>query len=316
MGKSFIAPWWLKSPHLQTLFPTFFRQPVSLPLHRERLVTPDSDFIDIAYPDDNGGALVFIFHGLEGSLQSHYARGMMKALYDAGMFPVFMHFRGCNGETNQTVRRYHSCETSDPKLLLDTFRERYPHRACFAVGFSLGGNMLLKWLSELNESSPFDKTVAISVPFDLSICDQRLQQGLSRIYLRHLLNKLRVAIKLKHDAGLFPLDYEKVMNSKTFREFDEHATAPMHGFQGADDYYATCSSKFYLHTISTPTLVIQSRDDPFLIPEALPGKERLPACIEMALSDTGGHVGFITGNNPFKPRYWAEEKTVRYLLGQ
>lgn len=309
----FKAAWWCSNPHCQTIYPTFFRKAVHIKLSKERLTTPDGDFLDIAYPDDNGGHLVLVFHGLEGSLQSHYAKGMLKALYDAGLYPVFMHFRGCSGEANKTTRRYYSAETSDPAFLLQTFQQRYPQRDIYAVGFSLGGNMLLKWLNDMGENSPMKKAVAISVPFDLSSCDKRLQKGLSRIYLKHLLDKLHEGIKLKHEAGLFPADYTKAINSKTFWEFDEYATAPLHGFKGADDYYAKCSSKFYMKDIQTPTLIIQAKDDPFLTLDALPNYNETPPTIKLELTDKGGHVGFIAGSNPFAPEYWSERRTVDFF---
>ncbi|MEJ2142369.1 MAG: hydrolase [Gammaproteobacteria bacterium] len=313
MMDNFKAAWWCSNPHCQTIFPTFFRKPVQIELNEERLITADNDFLDIAYPDDNDGDLVLVFHGLEGSLQSHYSRGMLKALYDTGLYPVFMHFRGCSGEANKTTRRYYSAETSDPTFLLDTFQQRYPERNIYAVGFSLGGNMLLKWLNDLGEQTPIQKAVAISVPFDLSICDKRLQHGLSRIYLKHLLDRLHEGIRLKYDAGLFPHNYKKAMNSKTFWEFDEYATAPLHGFEGADDYYAKCSSKFYLENVHTPTLIIQAKDDPFITADALPSKNTFSSAITLELTDKGGHVGFISGNNPFNPEYWAEQRTVEFF---
>ena len=309
----FKAAWWLSNPHLQTLYPTFFRKPVDIKLTEERLTTPDNDFLDIAYPKDNGGDLVLVFHGLEGSLQSHYIKGMLKALHNAGLYPIFMHFRGCSGEANKATRRYYSAETSDPTFLLETFINRYPGREVYTVGFSLGGNMILKWLNNMGKNSPIKKAVAISVPFDLSNCDKRLQKGLSRIYLKHLLNKLHEGIKLKHDAGLFPADYDKAINSKTFWEFDEFATAPLHGCEGADDYYAKCSSKFYMKNIETPTLIIQAKDDPFLTSEALPTDGELSSSISLELTNKGGHVGFIAGSNPFEPEYWTEQRTVNFF---
>ena len=309
----FKAAWWCSNPHLQTLYPSFFRKPVHIKLNDERLTTPDNDFLDIAYPDDNGGSLVLVFHGLEGSLQSHYIKGMLKALYDAGLYPVFMHFRGCSGEANRTTRRYYSAETSDPAFLLETFTKRNPGRDVYAVGFSLGGNMILRWLNDLGEQSPIKKAVAISVPFDLSDCDKRLQKGVSRIYLKHLLTKLHEGINLKHEAGLFPADYQKAINSKTFWQFDEYATAPLHGFKGADDYYAKCSSKFYLKNIKTPTLIIQAKDDPFLTTKAVPMRDELSAAITLELTNKGGHVGFISGTIPFKPEFWTEQRTVQFF---
>lgn len=316
MTNHFHAPWWLRHTHLQTLYPAFFRKKVHIQLHSERLATPDSDFIDIAYPDDNNGDLVLVFHGLEGSIESHYSRGMLKALYDAGLLPVFMHFRGCSGVANNQPRRYHSAETSDPALLFQVMTNRYPGRKIYAVGFSLGGNMVLKWLNDLADSSPIKKAVAISVPFDLSICDKRLQKGLSNIYLKHLLAKLHQGIKLKYEAGLFPADYDKAINSKTFWEFDEYATAPLHGFKGADDYYAQCSSKFHLNNIQTPTLIIQAKDDPFLTDEALPTASELSPHITLELTQNGGHVGFIARKGLLGLEYWAEQRTVEFFTSQ
>jgi predicted alpha/beta-fold hydrolase len=311
--EQFKPAWWLSNPHLQTIYPTLFRKSVHIKLNKERLETADNDFLDIAYPDDNGGNLVLIFHGLEGSLDSHYAKGMIKALHDAGLQPVFMHFRGCSGEINRTTRRYNAADSLDAGFLMATLRERFPGRDINAIGFSLGANMLLKWLNQMGKNSPIKKAVAISVPFDLAICDKRLRLGVSRFYLKHLLKELHDSIRRKHEAGLFPADYEKAIHSKTFWEFDEYATAPLHGFSGADDYYAKCSSKFYMKNIHTPTLIIQAADDPFLTPKALPKDSDMSPAVSLELSKKGGHVGFITGAIPFRPEYWLEKRTVAFL---
>ncbi|MGH8120005.1 MAG: YheT family hydrolase, partial [Gammaproteobacteria bacterium] len=187
MPSAFKAAWWLPGGHAQTLWPALMRRRMSLQLDRERLLLSDGDFLDLAWAGNNDGAIVILLHGLEGSLHSHYAMGMLNALCRQGFRPVFMHFRGCSGTPNLKARGYHSGETGDLRQVIGILRTRYPGQKLAAVGFSLGGNVLLKYLGEEKSACMFSAAVCISVPFELSRSANRLNQGFSKLYQWHLL---------------------------------------------------------------------------------------------------------------------------------
>jgi len=190
---SFKSAWWLNNPHLQTLWPALLRQPIkNLMLTRERFELPDGDFVDLEWSGEGEKPLVLILHGLEGSIESHYAKGMILALNQQGWRAVFMHFRSCSGEPNRLPRSYHSGDTGDLDVIVRALRAREPRVPLAAIGFSLGGNVLLKWLGETGENNPLVAATAISVPFELHKTITRINQGFSRIYQKHLLRCLCV----------------------------------------------------------------------------------------------------------------------------
>lgn len=305
---NFKPHWLLRSPHLQTLWPVWTK-PKPPSGRMERLELPDGDFLDLQW-FDGGGPLVIVMHGLEGSIESHYAGAVMRALMKNGYTGLFMHFRGCSGEPNRLDRAYHSGETGDFTSVLEhaTYVTGKPLHA--AIGYSLGGNVLLKWLGEQGASAPIEKAVSVSVPFRLDAAGQRLEQGISRIYQNHLMQKMRAGYKARFSHRSSPLDVD-VDELETFWQFDDKVTAPLHGFDGADDYYNRCSSRQFLKAIEKTTLVIHAEDDPFMFPETVPEESELSPSVTLELSKHGGHVGFIGGR--FLPQRWLEGRILDFL---
>ncbi len=222
-----------------------------------------------------------------------------------------MHFRGCGGVENRLARGYHSGDTGDIRELLRVLEERHPDRWMAAVGFSLGGNALLKYLGEEGPKSRLAQAVAVSVPFDLSRCNERLSTGLSRGYSRHILRSLRAKVAdravLLREAGV---DVERALSSRDFRTFDDAVVAPIFGFTDADDYYAQSSCGQFLQRIEVPTLIIHAQDDPFMDPQVVPSDAELSECVTLELSAGGGHVGFVGGHLPGRAVYWLDERIL------
>jgi uncharacterized protein len=287
----FKPAWWLRNPHLQTLWPVFFRRHLRPKLRRERLELPDGDFVD-------------------------YARGMLTALPRHGMRAVLMHFRGCSGEPNRLARAYHSGDTGDIDFLVRTLKAREPNTPLAAIGYSLGGNALLKWLGEHGKDAPLQCAVAVSVPFLLHESTAHMNRGLSRAYQWHLLKSLKEGARRK--AGKFtpPAPLKEINQMKSFFEFDDRVTARLHGFEGAMHYYTSSSSRQYLNRIRIPTLIVHAIDDPFMHAQVIPEAGELSPAIELDLHRHGGHVGFVGGHLPWKPRYWLDERIPAWLRKQ
>ncbi|WP_035215728.1 hydrolase [Desulfobulbus elongatus] len=295
---TFQPPSWLRNPHLQTLWPKLFRRRPVLSLRRERLELADADFIDLAWTAPAGGPVVLMLHGLEGDLRSHYALPVMAVLLHAGLQPVFMHLRGCSGEPNRLPRTYHSGAIEDLAEVLALLRAS-GRPAAAAIGFSLGGNLLLRYLGVAGDASQLRAAMAVSVPFVLADAARRLEQGSSRLYQQYLLDRMKRSYRWKCQAVASPLrvDLDRI---RTLREYDERITAPLNGFAGADDYYARCSSMGYLPAITTPTLILHSTDDPFMYPHNVPRADQVGPGIRLAIQEHGGHVGFIDGRFPWR----------------
>ena len=319
-GSGTIAPadftpaWWLPGPHAQTLWPALLRRTRPVSLTRERLELPDGDFVDIDWTGDSG-PIVVILHGLQGSSRSTHVQGLLAALGRRGWRGAVMHFRGCSGEPNRLLRTYHSGETGDIGYVMSRLRERHPSTPVAAVGYSLGGNVLLKWLAERGADAELSAAVAVSVPFRLDRAAERLECGFSRVYKRHFIADLQRTIlkKFQHRPG--PLDIDAVRREWTFRGFDDRVTAPLHGFRNAEDYYHTASCRQYLRGVSCATLIVHALDDPFMTRDVVPRREELAPSIRLELSATGGHVGFVEGSAPWSARYWLEERIPRFLAG-
>lgn len=224
-----------------------------------------------------------------------------------------MHFRGCSGEPNRLPRTYHSGDTGDVAEVVARLRAVDDVPALAVVGYSLGGNVLLKWLGEQGRDAPLDAAVAVSVPYTLSMAAQRLGTGLSRIYQRRLIADLRAKLHRKFAAGSSPIDLERADASRDFWEFDDAVTAPLHGFHDVHDYYNRSSSRQYLRNIHVPTLMLHAEDDPFMTPRVLPSRDELSPSIRLEVSARGGHVGFVHGSLPWRPRYWLEERIPAFL---
>ncbi|MBX6362672.1 MAG: hydrolase [Gemmatimonadetes bacterium] len=310
----------LRHAHAQTIFGRLLRREGWRALRRERWETPDGDFVDLDFapePAADGAPLVLLLHGLEGSARRGYAINTYRALAARGVGAVGLNFRSCSGEVNRTARFYHSGDTGDIRFVLETLAERYPGRRLGAIGFSLGGNALLKYLGEAGEAARVSAAAAVSIPFDLAAGARHLDRSrMGRFYTSTFLKTLREKAEAKRPLLDGQVDLDRVRGARTFREFDDAATAPLHGFADADDYYARSSSARFLERIRVPTLLLHSRDDPFLPEEAIPWAAiRANPCLHAVITDEGGHVGFI-GGTPFRPKFWAEEEAARFLAGE
>jgi hypothetical protein len=314
---TFRPAWWLPSPHGQTLWPAYVRREPSVIRVPERITTPDGDFLDLEWTPGGDGPVVLVLHGLEGSAESHYARGMLAALDARGFRPVLMHFRNCSGEPNRARISYTGGETGDLDWLVRELGRRFPGLSLGVVGFSLGANVVLKWLGEQGAGAPVQAAAGVSPPFELGKAAWRLEQGMSRLYGRYLLKaaKASYAAKFRHRTDA-PVPMAGLGMLKTFRQFDERITAPLHGYAGAEDYYRRASSRPFLPAIRVPTRVLHARDDPFTTPDAIPGPHEVPDALSLEVSDQGGHVGFVAGPHPARPRYWAEEAVVAHLAAE
>jgi len=312
VAAGFDPPFWLGHRHLQTVLPNAIRRrPRGLPLRRERVELPDGDFVDVDWLGPDGSPIVVVLHGLEGSIESPYAASLLRSLSQAGYRGALLHFRGCSGEPNRLPRAYHSGDTAHLEHFLALLAEREPEVPRAAVGYSLGGNALLKWLGESGDSTCLTAAVAVSVPFDLGRCAEAMDRGFSRVYQRQLIARMQRngRAKARVVAG-FPTypDHEV----RSFRRFDDKLTAPLHGFHDAADYYARCSSRRFLRGIRTPTLIIHAADDPFMDPGVVPTAAELAPAVTLELAARGGHVGFIAG--PWwRPHRWVDRRVVTLL---
>lgn len=319
----FKPAWWLKNCHLQTIYPSLYRKAPNPPdSRRERLITPDDDFIDVDFCGIGNQPIVILLHGLTGSSQSGYIKGLQTVLLNQGFRSAAINFRGCSGESNNRARCYHSGETEDTHFLYQTLRQREPVTPIAAVGFSLGGNVLLKWLGEHGADLDLFAAVAVSVPLVLGICATKLDSGFSKAYRANLLNELKgyMSNKLHHLENMGRLDdaakikgLGDLSSINSFWEYDDRVVAKLHGFQDVHDYYNRSSSRQYLKSIAVRTLLIQAVDDPFMTAEVLPKQEELSPQVQLEFTAHGGHVGFVAGNIPFRPQFWLEDRIPAFL---
>jgi len=294
------APPWLAGAHAQTIWPRF--HPGPLPVYRrERWDTPDGDFIDLDWIDGPPGApLLVLFHGLEGSSRSHYARAIMRAVRAQGWLGVVPHFRGCSGEPNRLPRAYHSGDADEIDWVLRRLHALHPQRPLYAAGISLGGNALAKWAGERGEGAGrvVRAIAAICAPLDLAVAGRALERGFNRVYTEYFLRTLRpgALAKLARFPGI--ADRERILRARSLYEFDDAVTAPLHGFRSADDYWQRASSKPHLHGIRVPALLLNAQNDPFLPGHALPGANEVSTHVLREYPSQGGHVGFVSGRLP------------------
>ncbi|WP_439854299.1 hydrolase [Pseudomonas yamanorum] len=316
----------LGNPHLQTLWGPLWRKTTHIERQRERLWLADGDFLDLDWhgPHEATTPLVLVLHGLTGSSNSPYVAGLQKALAAQGWASVALNWRGCSGEPNLLARSYHSGASEDLAETIAHLRAKRPLAPLYAVGYSLGGNVLLKHLGETGEASGLQGAAAVSVPFRLDQCADRIGLGFSRVYQKHFMREMLAYIRVKqsrflkdgHEAGLKTLaDLGSLEKMRTFWDFDGRVTAPLHGFLSAEDYYRRASSRYYLGGIRTPTLIIQAADDPFVFAHSLPEASELSDCTEFELLAKGGHVGFVDGSLK-QPTYYLERRIPEWLLAQ
>ena len=321
------APSWLPGGHVQTIYAALLLPRAQVVYRRERWDTPDGDFIDLDWVDSKvqdssykfqgTPPLVVLFHGLEGSSHSHYSLALMAALRGRGMRGVVVHFRGCSGEPNRLPRAYHSGDAREIDWILRRLRAQNAATPLLAVGVSLGGNALLKWLGESGDGAipVIDSAAAVSAPLDLMAAGDALGQGFSLVYARNFLNTLKAKslAKLERFPGLY--DAAAVRESRTLREFDNLVTAPLHGYKDTDDYWTRASSKPGLKNVRVPTLIINAKNDPFLPSQALPGTADVPEAVTLEQPGEGGHVGFVSGTFPGSPDWLPRRVLVFFERG-
>ena len=313
----FQPAWWLSGPHGQTVWASKCRRRPQLALQRERLELADGDFIDLDWTVNSTGPIVLVLTGLEGSSKSNYARGLLAQCLQRGWRGVVMHFRGCSEEPNRLPRSYNAGETGDVAEVVKHLQQREANIKLAVVGYSLGGNVLLKWLGEQGEKSSLQAAAAVSVPFLLESVTQCLRSGFSRIYQRSFLKSMFANYQRKFEQLSIapPLAFDKLPQIQDFYDFDDRITAPLHGYDNARDYYQRGSCRQYLHQIKRPTLILHSLDDPFMASEIIPAENELSNSIVLELSQKGGHVGFIGGSLPWQAEYWLEQRIPEFLAG-
>jgi len=302
-ASTYRAPWWLPNAHVQTIYARRLAQNHAVPYRRRRWETPDGDFIDLDWLAgiSKSDKLLVLFHGLEGCSRSHYALSLLAACRQWGWRAVVPHFRGCGGEPSRLARSYHSGDSREIDWILRRLRQEQPASEIHVVGVSLGGNMLLKWLGEEGAAavSVVARAVAVSTPLDLVAAAGALDAGLNRIlYTGHFLRYLKPKALAKIAAHGLEIDGRGIIESSTFRQFDDRFTAPVHGFADADDYWRRSSSKPWLKQIRVPTLLINARNDPFLPERALPLAHEVSESVTLEFPREGGHAGFVSGKFP------------------
>ena len=316
-SRPFRAAWWYPGPHAQTVWAAFLRPAPRMAARRERWDTPDGDFLDLDRLDGPPGSpLLLVLHGLEGSSRSKPVRGLLRGARRAGWRAAAMNFRSCGGEPNRLRRSYHGGETSDLAWVVDRLAREDAAAPILCAGFSLGGNVLLKYLGERGEAAALQlrAAAAISAPFDLAASARGLERGFSRLYRRQLVENLRRKTLTK--LARFPdlVNREALRAARTLEQFDDAVTAPVHGFPDAEAYWAASSSLAYLPKIRRPTLLINAQDDPFYPGRLLPRKEVAANPHLRALFPArGGHMGFLSGAIPGLPSAWAEAQTLAFL---
>lgn len=285
----------------------------------ETVETSDGDRVHLYHRDvAEDRPRVFLLHGLEGSVNSHYVQGIVERAERRGWNTTLLVFRGCGPELNAGPRMYHSGETTDLRHTLELMTARFPEAAVFLAGVSLGGNVLLKYLGEAPDRVPAQvrAAVAVSVPFDLEAGCRNLQKGFARIYDRHFLNSLRrkALRKLAQHPGLF--DQTRLLAARTIEDFDDGVTGPIHGFAGSNDYYTRSSSIHFIADIRVPALLLSAEDDPFL-PHAVLQRVREVARrnqhLQLQFTAHGGHVGFLSGSVPFRAVHWGEDRLMSFF---
>ncbi len=311
---SYHPPLALCSGHLQTIYPALFRKVPIITDRRERIETPDGDFLDLDWKDcPSSRRLVILSHGLEGSSHQAYVQGMARVFHETGWNILAWNYRGCSGEINRRIKSYHSGATEDLHTVLNHVYEHYPVLEIALIGFSLGGNITLKYLGE--QSDQVDKrikaAVAFSVPCDLESSSIQLESLTNRIYMARFLRTLRKKIRQKMEVFPGQLADKGLSSMKTFREFDGGYTAPMHGFTSAEDYWTRSSSRPFIPKIRISSLLINALNDPFLAAPCYPYPEaEASPCFHMTTPKHGGHMGFPSFRTQ---NYWSERSALLFV---
>jgi uncharacterized protein len=312
------SPLW-RHPHAQTILANSLRPTSGARFHRLRLNTDDGDFIDLDFASVDGvslpkdAPLVLLLHGLEGSARSNYAYETYRQLAARGIRSMGMNYRSCSGEMNRTKSLYHAGKTDDVNLVVNWLMERRPGLRLGLVGFSLGANLLLKYLGEKGQNTAVRAAAAVSPPFNLGRIADTFEQGEGRRYGKRFMRDLQKKALAHARLNGNEIDLQRILSVKSMREFDDAFTAPLHGFKDAAEYYALNSSLHFIADIRVNTLVIRAMDDPMFANDIPYAALAANEFIFPALTPYGGHVAFAEGNDPFHFRYWAERQAARYL---
>ena len=308
----------LKNRHLQTIYASFFRKKIELDYEIEEFNLKDKDFIECYWLNKNkaNSNIFVIFHGLEGSFESPYIKGIMKALKNKKQAVVLVHFRSCGRKDNLKAKTYHSGDTSDAIEYLKYLHKKYEKANILTIGYSVGANMLLKLLGKDFIDNFIQKSICISPPLDLSICAKVLNTGFAKNYQKHLLKLLKETLIKKYERHdykkLIGLDKKRVERISSIKEFDDLYTSKINGFGSAENYYTINSSKQFLRNIKTKTLIIHALDDPFMNNDILPSEEQISKSCNLEIYKKGGHLGFIEGS-VFNPTYFLEKRIIEYF---
>jgi predicted alpha/beta-fold hydrolase len=307
-------PFFIKNGHILTIYPSLFRKIDTSFYKRERITTPDDDFLDLDWSCKTSNRLAIISHGLEGSSTRPYVAGMALALNNSGWDTLAWNYRSCSGEINHQLRFYHNGATDDLDLVIKHAINTERYNEIVLVGFSMGGNLTLVYLGQYNSKVDpiISKAIVFSVPCDLESSAYELTKPLNKLYMNRFIQMLHQKVRAK--MLLFPdrIDDKDYNNIKSFKDFDDRYTAPIHGYKNAEDYWHRCSSKQFLTSIKIPVLIINAADDPFLAPECYPLSESSASTyIDLEIPQSGGHVGFVAFNA--NGQYWSEYRTLRFL---
>ncbi|MEM8524296.1 MAG: alpha/beta fold hydrolase [Bacteroidota bacterium] len=302
-----------KNGHLNTIFPTLFRRIKEVHYKRERVELPDGDFIDLDWSRQSNRQLVLVLHGLEGSSDSVYIRGMIRAFNRAGWDGVAMNFRSCSGDPNRKLKSYNMGASDDLKLIINHLKESTTYKKLVLIGSSLGGNVILKYLGEEGENAPnfIDRAITFSVPCDIPSTNEQLKKWYNQIYLKRFLKTLND--KFQEKLTQFPNQIQfSGRRFRTFQDFDDNYTAPVHGYKNADEYWHRCSSKHFVSNIRVPTLLINALDDSFLGADSYIYElaEKHPF-FYLETPKHGGHVGFVDKNE--EGLYWSEKRALSFV---
>jgi len=313
-NSSYRAPLWLPGGHLQTVFPALFRQPPHVTTRRERLELSDGDFIDLEWSGRSRPRLAILSHGLEADTRTDYIQGMAAALIHHGWDVLAWNFRGCGEGPNRLLRMYHSGATEDLHEVISHAISRHPAENIDLIGFSLGGNLILKYLGERPAVLPpqLHRAVAFSVPCELACSSRQLALRSNRLYMERFLRKMRAKIRAKDLMFPGQLELAGLRRIRTFQEFDDRYTAPIHGFLDAADYWARNSCRQFLPAIRLPTLLVNALNDPFLGPGCYPSEEAAASeHFHFEAPAAGGHVGFCPESGG--QVYWSEARVIEFL---
>ena len=308
------GPFYLFNGHLQTIIPGLFREVKNIVYRRERIFTPDGDFLDLDWSENESKSLAILSHGLEGSADRPYIKGMVRAVNAAGLDALAWNFRSCGGEANKLLRSYHMGASDDLHLVVAHALGGKKYEQVHLIGFSMGGNITLHYLGKNPDEVPpeIKRAAVFSVPCHISSAAKKMASLENRVYMQRFLKSLHR--KLTDKLAMMPdeMNLEGYHQLKTFPEFDDRFTAPIHGFKSAEDYYESCSSRQYLSQIRIPTLLVNAQNDPFLSPECFPVPEaEANPNFYLEMPRHGGHVGFTESFR--KNKYYYDQRAMAFI---